>query len=334
MAVNKNALIRYQILDKCFRNPGRNFFLDNLLDACNDALFEIDPENTGIERRQLFDDIKFMESEAGWAIPLERHKFGKKVYYRYDDLSFSINNQPLNDMEAEHIKSALTIISRFSGSPQFQWVNEMIPFLEDKFGLIKGGEEVISLHGNIDLKGLHFLSPLFNAILNKRVLKVLYQDFKSPEPYEIIFHPYFLKQYNDRWFVFGLNEGNEIPQWNFAVDRIVNIEETNIVYKNNKTDWESYFYDIIGVTRSEGAVVQQVILKFTIAISPYIVTKPIHPSQKHKTDETGLEVKIKVILNYELEKLILSFADDVEVIAPIELRNQIAKRLKKADEQY
>jgi len=334
MALIKNALIRYQVLDKCFRNPGRNFFLNDLLDACNDALYEHDQDNSGIARRQLYDDISFMESEAGWSIPLERHHFGKKVFYRYSDLSFSISNQPLNDTEAQHIRSALSIISRFAGTPQFQWVNEIIPFLEDKFGLIQKGDEVISLHSNIDLKGIHLLSPLFNAIMNKRVLKIRYQDFKSPEPYELSFHPYFLKQFNDRWFVLGLNEENEIPHWNLAIDRIEEIVETDLLHKPSDIEWESHFYDIIGVTRPEGGEIQQVELNFTHAITPYVITKPLHPSQKHKKTEAGLEVRIKVIPNYELQKLILSFGEEVVVISPLELREQISTRLKQAISKY
>lgn len=179
MSTNKNALIRYKVLDKCFRNTGRMYFWDDLLDECNHAILELSPESTGISRRQLFEDIKFMESEQGWAIELDKRRYDRKVYYRYANPSFSINNQPLNELEADLIKSALQIISRFSGTPQFEWVNEMIPMFESKFGLIERENEVIKFEENIDLKGLNYLTPLFNAIVNKRVINVAYKDFKS-----------------------------------------------------------------------------------------------------------------------------------------------------------
>ncbi|UCS94970.1 WYL domain-containing protein [Echinicola marina] len=334
MATNKNALIRYQTLDKCFRNPGRMYFWEDLLDECNSALAEFDPKVEGIQRRQLFDDIRFMESEQGWSISLKRIRDGRKVYYRYNDLSFSINNQPLNDSEAEQIKSALQILSRFSGTPQFEWVNEMIPMLESKFGLIERKNEVISFESNIDLKGLHFLTPLFNSIINERVLKVTYKDFKSSEPYEITFHPYFLKQYNNRWFAFGLNSDNLVPNWNLALDRIESLSETSLKYKPSKTDWEEYFYDLVGVTSPEGVKLQEIVLKFTPEVAPYVVTKPIHPSQKHKNDPTGLEVRIKVIPNFELERLVLSFGEQVEVIFPQDFKERIAHRLNLAIRSY
>lgn len=334
MAINKNALIRYQALDRCFRNPGRTYFLEDLLEECNKALLNFDPNNDGIQKRQLFDDINFMESEAGWSIPLNRIRQGRRVYYRYEDLNFSINNEPLNISEVEQIKSALQIISRFSGTPQFEWVNEMIPMLESKFGLINREDEVMSFESNVDLKGLHFLTPLFNAIINKQVLLIQYQDFRSSEPYDIILHPHYLKQYNNRWFVFGFNAGNEVPNWNLALDRIKSITEDASKYIDSEIDWDSYFYDIVGVTRPEKGIVQEVILNFTPEIAPYIITKPIHPSQKHKNEPTGLEVKIKVIPNFELERLILSFGEQVQVISPKEFKKKVAARLKSAQERY
>ncbi len=334
MSITKNAFIRYQALDRCFRNPGRIFFWEDLLDECNKALVNNDSQSDGIQRRQLFDDIKFMESEAGWSIPLGRIRHGKRVYYRYEDLSFSINNQPLNDMEAEQIKSALQVISRFSGTPQFEWVNEMIPMLENKFGLIERNDEIIRFDSNVDLKGIHFLTPLFNAIINKRVLHVKYKDFKSSEPYDVIFHPYYLKQFNNRWFVFGLNPDVENIYWNLALDRIESLSETSLEYTPTDNDWDDYFYDIVGVTRPQGVDIQEVVLNFSPVLAPYILTKPIHPSQKDKNEPSGLEVRIKVIPNIELIKLLLSFGDQVEVISPEHLRDTIKESLKKAYHCY
>jgi len=334
MSVNKNALIRYQVLDRCFRNPGRMYFWEDLLEECNKALINFDPKSEGVQRRQLFEDIRFMQSEQGWSVPLEKKRYGRRVYYRYSDLSFSINNQPLNDSEAEQIKAALQILSRFSGTPQFEWVNEMIPMLESRFGLSKRENEVIAYDSNIDLKGLHFLTPIFNAIINERVLSISYKDFKSSEPYVIIFHPYYLKQFNNRWFSFGLNAANNNPYWNLALDRIEDISETNLDYKKSQIDWEDYFYDIIGVTRPEGVEVKEIVLKFSPAIAPYIITKPIHPSQKQKNEPSGLEIRINVIPNYELENLILSFGEDVQVLSPQDFKERIAYRVSQMNNLY
>ncbi len=334
MSVNKNALIRYKALDRCFRNTGRRYRINDLLDACNDALAEEDPESSGIQVRQLYMDILFMESEQGWSIPLEKVKDGRMVYYRYSDPGFSINNQPLNQAEAEQLRAAVEVISRFSGTPEFEWVNELIPKIESRFGLVERKAPAIGFESNIDLRGLHHLKPLFQAIVNERVLRVMYKDFKSSEPYEVILHPAFLKEFNNRWFVLGYNGANQNPHWNLALDRIEGIEETGGKYKRSKTDWEDYFYDIIGVTHSEGAQPVEVRLHFTTEVSAYVITKPLHPTQKHRNTPEGLEVRIRVVPNYELESLILSYGEKVRVVSPASLKKRIAQRIMKAASQY
>lgn len=59
--------------------------------------------------------------------------------------------------------------------------------------------------------------------------------------------------------------------------------------------------------------------------------KSIHETQRHKwLDDTTFEVKIKVYLNYELERLILSYGESVKIIHPEKLKNLILERLSKA----
>src|SRR6056297_1261053 len=330
MSVNKNALLRYQVLDRCFRNPGRKYFWQDLLDEINKALEEYNGPESKIKRRQLFDDIKFMESDQGWAIPLDRKKDGRKVYYRYTDPKFSISNQPLNEAELSQIEAAISVLSRFSGAPQFEAIQEMIPVLKDRLGLDLTSKEVIGLESNIDLKGIEYLSRLYDAITKEEVLEIAYQDFKSDEPFTLTFHPYYLKQYNNRWFVLGLNEELDIPTWNLALDRIESIKKIRKDYIPTDIDWNDYFYDIVGVTRFQDKDVEKVVLEFAKEVAPYVETKPLHPSQKSEWLNDKLRVTIEVIPNYELESLILSFGEKVKVEKPVNLAKLIKERFKLA----
>jgi predicted DNA-binding transcriptional regulator YafY len=98
------------------------------------------------------------------------------------------------------------------------------------------------------------------------------------------------------------------------------------------TDWEDYFYDIIGVTRLPNVVPEEIKLLFSSDIAPYVSTKPLHLSQKTKQLDSGLEVRIKVIPNFELESLILSFGENVKIIEPEWFKNKIKDRQLKAVE--
>lgn len=334
MITTKHQIIRYNKLDRCFQNYGKEYSIDDLLAAVNDAILEYDPNSSGVEIRTLRKDISFMRSESGYNAPIETYKGANGFYYRYADKNFSINKSPLNDTEAEQLKNAITILQRFEGSPEFEWINELGPLLNDKFGLVNHEQKVISLETNIDYKGYEYITPLFNAIVNKTVLKITYAPFGKAE-YEIYFHPYFLKQYNNRWFVFGYNEYNDVPQWNLALDRIQNIEKANHLYKKDETDWFEFFDEIIGVSKEPGKKAEKVVLHFDKEQAPYVQTKPLHGSQKSKVLEDGsLEVTIEVILNYELEMRLLSFGEKVKVIEPAILITNILNRIKKQFENY
>lgn len=306
----------------------------DLVQACNDAILELNPDSDGVKKRQVYYDIRFMESDQGWSIDLEKTKKGRTVYYRYADPHFSINNQPLNASTVDKIRHALQVLTRFSGAPQFGWVSETIPMLEEMFELKSHNEEVINFQNNIDLQGVEYLIPLFNAINNQRVLYMKYQPFNAEKGHDFIFHPHYLKQYNNRWFVFGLNADEGIENWAMALDRIQHIEETDEDYIMTRIDWGEYFDDMIGVTKLADAEIETVILLFNEEAAPYIKTKPLHLTQKSYETENGLEVHIQVIPNFELQKLILSYGNQVEVLKPDSLRWIIASRTKAAYDQY
>ena len=257
-----------------------------------------------------------------WRAPIEKHKDGRTVYYRYADANYSINNQLLNETDVEQLKSAILVLSRFRGLPQFEWINEMIPIIESKMRLVGHQKQAISFDHNLDYSGLAHITPLFNAIVHERVLTISYQDFKSDAPYALTFHPYHLRQYNNRWFTLGYHVEHDVSTWNLALDRIISVEETNEAYRQDTTDWEDYFYDIIGVTYRTDRLPEEVRLLFTPEQAPYIKSKPLHPTQRHHETEAGLEVRIIVVRNYELEAQLLSYGASVEVLSPPELRRQ------------
>ena len=334
MSITKNAFLRYQTLNRCFKNNGRNYLIADLLEEVNTALFDDNPSNNGIQIRQLRDDIKFMKSEAGFNAPIESRVIdGKKHAYFYIDPNFSISNMPINETEIHQFKNALTLLSRFEGSPGFEWISEVSVILQDSFGLKTNNEKVISFERNLDYTGENFITQLFNAIVNKRVLSIEYEPF-GQERSAIQFHPYFLKQYNNRWFVFGLNEENNIATWNLALDRIKSLEEIHVTYRQNETDWDFHFSSIYGVSKPFDKNEEEIHLLFSKRQAPYIITKPIHETQKHYELEDGLLVKIKVIPNFDLEQLILSFGERVKVLLPIHLKEKISARIELSLSKY
>lgn len=328
MSTNKNASVRYQALDKCFRDRRRRYYIDDLIAKCEEAMVYYNGDG-GVSRRQIYDDIKFMESEAGWSIPLERKKDGKKIYYRYEDADFSINKQPLTDEEAQQLKTVILTLSRFRGLPSNEWVDEVISNLEFRFNLRGYHENIIGFEQNPNLKGIHFLAPIIEATSNHQVLSVVYRNYKVQDQVKtFIVHPYYVKQYNNRWFMFALDDEMRYIS-NFALDRIVSVEvEESVPFiTNDNIDFEHYFDDVMGVTIPPVEFQKNtIVLKFTENEFPYVKSKPMHISQRIENEEEGI-ISIEVRANYELDQQVLSFGPDVEVIAPDSYRTHIRQKL-------
>lgn len=323
MATNKHATIRYLALDRCFGNHGRKFFMEDLIEACNEAIYDFSGIEDGVKRRQVFNDINFMESIQGWSIPLERKKDGRKVYYRYSDKSFSIGNKGINPREAEQLRETLSILSRFKGIPQFEWIEEIQIRLQDTFKLKTNEDSIVGFEQNPYLKGLNYFTELFNAIHKNQALVIEYQGFKQNKSSSIVFHPWYLKQYNTRWFLFGFNDGFNALS-NLAIDRIISITNSREDYIHNKDiDFNEFFEDVVGVTQKPALNPEKLLIKVAPSVWPYIESKPLHRSQKAKSrTETGVLIELVVQINHELIALLFSYMDGIEIIEPVSLRER------------
>jgi hypothetical protein len=333
MATNRHAQIRYTILDRCFSNFNRLYNYDALLEEVNTVLYELGTE--GVKLRQLQYDIEHMKSDEGWAIELDEDlKVGRKKAFRYKDKTFSIANHPLNVNDAEQLETTLAILSRYKHRAEFSWLEELIPRMEQAFDLVSSGENgLIGYQENIDLKGRGHLGILFNLILKRKKTKLIYEPYGKPQQ-EVIICPYYVKQYNNRWFLFCFNEVYQSIS-NYPLDRIESITELADNFEPSDINWMDYFEDVIGVTKPEELDIELIKLKFSEHRINYALTKPLHSTQKiDRTDETGRTVTIEVIPNSELYQLLLSFGADLEVITPKIVRDQMKEKIAKMKQIY
>lgn len=315
MPANKNAITRFRILDKCFRNHYRRYYIEDLIKECSNEL------GTSVSRKTIFNDINYMESS--YDITLCRVPDGKRVYYQYASPDCSISNSPLSSAEITQLHSAIDTLSQFKGLPQFEWIDDII----DKLKLSSNiqVDEIVSFDTNIFLKGRNYVGDLYQYIINKVVLKVEYLSFRWEKPIIITFHPHFIKQYNNRWFIFGYNSDYDIQGWNMALDRIIKIEFAgNIPYIESNICWREYFEDIIGVTNNPEVDVEPIVLHCYGNTGKYIENKPIHGSQHSNwINNECLEVKLLVKQNFELASTLLSYGSSIKVISPKSLIDKI-----------
>src|SRR5574344_2654692 len=123
MATNKNAQLRYQALDRCLSNWYHKYYIEELIEASHNALEGITKKAEGVQKRQVQKDLNDIEFLYG--LEIIPHKDGHRRYYRYANRGDSINNQPPIQEELEVVSNALTIMKRFEGIPQFEWLEDV-----------------------------------------------------------------------------------------------------------------------------------------------------------------------------------------------------------------
>lgn len=330
MPQTKHAVIRYRTIDRCLRNTRKRFFMDDLVEACNEVLSDY---GTSVSKRQIHEDLIFMESEAGYSANIDRLREGHRVYFRYCDPTFTIENLPMTQQEMNLMKDTLEMLGRFDGLPQFSWINEIKVRFEDEFQLKDNISGAVSFAHNPYLQGLQLFPNLFDAIVQKNVLSIMYHRFGHESKQRII-HPYQLRQYNNRWFLIGLEERllPRIPLAVVPLDRIDSYKvDENIIYQEYQgVDLDDHFSEIVGVSLSPEGHKETVVLKASYPTAEYIASKPMHHSQKIiERNKEGITFELYLIPNFELETIILSYADGCEIIAPLSLRQKIRDRAQK-----
>ena len=303
-----------------------------MMEQCNIAL-----EREGSEkvesRTTIHKDLDTIMANFSEAYIVSK-KVGRDVYYEYEDKSFSIYNIPLNDDEMAQLAQTVSILSRFEGMPNFDWVDELIDHFKSSLNIPSTRDIIVAFDENIDLKGRNWFTQLFTAIASQQSLEIKYQPFDS-ELKTHLFHPYLLKQYNNRWFLFGREEGRT-NLTNLPLDRIQEISPASISYRpNTDIDLKAYFEDFIGVSRRNEDKVKKVEIKVYKETYNYIETKPLHGTQRViRRDDDGVVIQIEVIINKELKQLLQSYGSGITVLNPSELSRYLAEESKKTLNNY
>ncbi|MBR1434192.1 MAG: WYL domain-containing protein [Bacteroidales bacterium] len=336
MPASKNALIRYRTIDRCLRNRYRRWTLEDLIEACSDALYEYEGRDENVSRRTVQMDIQMMRSDKlGYNAPI---KVVDRKYYIYEDPDFSITESPLSAQDVEKMGQAVKVLRQLSGFREFAGMEGIVGQLEDlAHSKRENTPPVIFFDKNDRLKGLEHIEPIHGAILRKRPLRMEYQSFRARNDSAFIFHPYALKEFNNRWFVFGRRKGVGAVL-NLALDRILSLEEDGSTpfMEDPSFNPEKWFSDMVGVTKTSSDKPQRVLLLVSREEAPYILTKPLHSSQKmiERRKDGCIIVELKVILNRELVRLLLGYAEGIKVLQPRRLAAQVKEHLSKAVDLY
>lgn len=307
--------------------------LDQLLrmpEGCTLSEILTDPQIDNISGRLLRDNLKELEEKYGAVFETSMYR-GRERLWKYKDTNFSIMQQTSKDMEI--IRRSLENLNLFKGDPRYDMLRFYLIGLQK--GVSETGLNFMSFDNNNEVVGLDYVEPILEAITHKYPLKLCYKPFNKDE-FVVNIHPYHLRQYNKRWFVFAYSEEQKEIQ-NYPLDRIVKLEHLNKPYIDTDVDFEEYFDDIVGVSNYKGHLVEKVVLKVSNKSIDYIRTKPIHWSQtelKELGTESDAFFQLKLKINTELEMLLFSYSDAIEVIEPLWLREKFAEKARRLCDMY
>lgn len=184
-------------------------------------------------------------------------------------------------------------------------------------------------------QGTENLYGLLHAIKNKFQIKFTYQKFWEDEPSKRLAEPYALKEFKSRWYIMAKDmKDNHIKS--FALDRLTNLEITTLHFQYNcNYNLEQNYRYCFGIISPNEEEPQDIILSFEPFQGKYIKTLPLHETQTVLVDnDDELKIKLKLYLTHDLLMELLSFGNNVKVIEPKTLADEIKQAHEMAFKQY
>ena len=333
MPVTRNALLRYRTIDRCLRNRGRRWTLDDLIAAVSDALYEYEGRQVDVSKRTVQLDLQLMRSDKlGYRAPIEVYE---RKYYRYADPDYAITDSPLSAQDLSRLREVVDTLRQFSGFRQMEAFGGIVGRLRDQLGAGRaGGRRVIDLEHNAQLQGLHWVDPLYEITAAGRRAEIDYQSFRTREPKTYVLEPHFLKESRNRFFVLGYLAGGGRLMI-FALDRIRGVRDTGEAFERRPgLEPETFFRHTIGVSVTDQPP-EEVRIRLSTARAPYVLTKPLHHSQREVgRGDRYVEIALLVQHTFELESELLALGEDAQVVSPTGLRRRMRQLTQAAASAY
>jgi predicted DNA-binding transcriptional regulator YafY len=342
MPITKHSLARYQVIDACIRNRQRSYpGIDYLIERCSQRL------DQQISRSTIEKDLKAMKDDPdlGYYAPI-RYDRQSQGYY-YENPGYSITNIQVHEEDIDAIEFAARILLQYRGFHMVKRYAEAIDRILDVVDVrrilsIEEFAEYVQFENPPYIEGTSYIDPVIRAIKEKRVIEITHEAFTNEDKVqgderkvinaksEIRYlHPYLLKEYRNRWYVVGLDEEkNEIRT--FGLDRIKSLSLSPahlpqaegsyglhpIAFRKVEFDPKTYFQHTIGIIAPQSKP-PKIKIEFTKRQAQYLITQPIHASQKVlKETKDKVVFGFEVHPTYEFISMILGYGYNARVVSP------------------
>lgn len=336
MPKNKNAFFRYRIIDRCLRDQNHQWSKKGILEQVNKEIRLKFGDEYTVSIAMIRHDLDAIDIDFN--APLIRYPQKRPRFYKYDDPSFSIFEQPISPKDQVKLQKVVSMLGSIKGLDLAEEVEPIMLYLQNR-SLLRGLDKkrVLLLDHRPISSGSEFIEDFLSSIMQKTVLEFEYKPFLEKEGFKVVLSPYLIKEYNNRWYCIGYcSIQSKIMHIGFdRIDSKLKISRTVFV-ENSFIDIDTYFDDIIGITKTEGMKKQLVRISCNKERAPFILTKPLHHSQKliNLNKDGSAEIEIHVIPNKEMYSLLLSFGKDIQVLSPDFVRRELKQEFKNAYSLY
>lgn len=316
MPINKKAYRRYKVIDACLRNKMRRFpSMQDLLEAIEEKL---DVETT-IDTVQK--DIAAMKLPPpdGFDAPIKFNR--SRMGYEYTNPDFAISGVSLNSIDIDAIKEAIDIISAIGGSRvsnKFSHaVEKMLSSVREDLSPQARDRKIVQTDAVTDARGFEHFDLFFSACRERIPVNFVHYSYSKRIFQAITFHPVFLKEFENRWYVIGYSELHHQLR-TFGLDRIYGPEVLRKTFIETPAQvYESHLNNVYGVFPLRDGEREKIIIHTNPLITNYFRSQKIHPSQHIQMNEYGdAVISFELIPSMELVRLFLSYGNQLSVKQP------------------
>jgi len=333
MPAHKSKNFRYRIIDECLQNQKKQWTLEDLISEVSQRL----TDEFGVQkvsRRSIQYDIALMREKppVGYNAPI----ICIEGNYSYSVPGFSIQNERLSKPDIDNLTEVINTLKQYKNYTHLGDIHKIIEKIEAIIAINPGPQTTtVSFETSEKLtKGILWLKQIFDAVVQKRTIELTIRE-ANESIRQMVIHPYFIKEYQSEWFLFGLHD--ETKKYTVVpVQKIAAISPQIITFiEQTDSNPQEYFDSIVGISPGETIKPIKITLKVSQDLKEKFLISPLHHSQQiTDLSSDGALLDLTVIPNKDLREIILQYGSQIKVEAPDKLRKSIIQELKDAHESY
>lgn len=198
-------------------------------------------------------------------------------------------------------------------------------------------QDAVALEDHSRFKGIELIRPLLLAIKQQQVACFRHENYINNTQKNYAISPLQIREYNNRWYIVGIPTDEDHIK-TFGIDRISNLQLKEPMALNRKGYQRQLkkFEEVIGLNYDASESPEPIEIRVTPQQYKYLESLPLHSSQRKLAIREGnwITLRFFLIVNYEFKMQLLKLGDQIEVVSPQRLREELMATLEQTLKLY